>query len=125
MKLMKAASSSRRSSTIRADRTDQTEGDAVSRTGSSRFNEFASFVPSCISTWQNNSCQLHPAEQPTCRRGPLLQALQFVPCWLSSCEQTRSTVAEKNLPFILHKICTRSVLERSGRQKGGKDLRKQ
>ena len=84
MKLMKAASSSRRSSTIRADRTDQTEGDAVSRTGSSRFNEFASFVPSCISTWQNNSCQLHPAEQPTCRRGPLLQALQFVPCWLSS-----------------------------------------
>ena len=60
------------------DRTDQTEGDAVSRAGSSKFDDVASIVPSCTGTGQDHSCQIHSAEQPACTRGPLLQALQVV-----------------------------------------------
>ena len=94
--LMKAPSSYRRVALPSADRTDQTEGDTVSRAGSSRFDDVAFFVPSCTGTWQESSCQLHSAEQPTCTQSPLLQAT----CW----------IAESDLLFIpFHKQdCTRT-----------------
>ena len=89
------------------DRTDQTEGDAVSRAGSSRFDDVASFVSSCKSTciWQDNSCQ----NSQKCPRRPLLQALQFSPCRLSSCEQVRNS-SEESPFFTPSQDCTRSVL---------------
>ena len=91
-----------------ADRINQTEGDAVSRAGSSRFDDVASFIPSCTSAWQDNSCKLHSAEQPTYTRGPLLQALQFVLSRLTSCEQVRSSSRGGRSARADARLCTSS-----------------
>ena len=147
---MKAASSSRHSSTIswsyrsgwstllrdgsiaqespawKTNHTDQTEGDAVSRAGSSRFDDVASFTPSCTSTWQDNYCQLNSAEQLNCTRAPLLQAIGLFPIVWAHVSKWGVAYLRGNLLFIPPHRTVQDLYsvgrQRLGRQKGGKDL---
>ena len=52
-----------------ADRTYLTEGGVVFRDGSNRFDNVASFIPSCTGTWQDSSCQLHSAKTANMQSG--------------------------------------------------------
>ena len=126
MNLMKAASSFRRSYTISWSYRPNWgrrmlypgQGSADSTTSP------PSFLRVHTGTWLGKSCQLHSAEQPTCTRGPLLQALQFFSCELMWASEEWLRGISFLYPLIgLYKICTRSVLERLGRQKCGKDER--
>ena len=98
-----------------ADRTDQSEGVAVSRIGSSRFDNVASFASSFTGTWQDNFILQNSEHALEVHFYRLFS--QFHVGWAHGCKWG---VAQRNLllyPLIgLYKICTRSVLERLGRQ---------